>query len=449
MSGLALGTGLSFTTGLYGGNAGLYSGAAGLIAGAGTTHTNVNVNVTGVRALGLEGTVTVSTLTTPVLTWTSDDTALDPTFNMTELTVGDFVRFSVTVDAVTTVYTRADAVSLEEALSGTLTYTGFPTLTVGKTYDVKGAYERNGVWSGWSNTETKTMVAAEFPIDFTTGALPAPVTLTRASSGTYLNISDVLATAAVDAARLNYTAAHASRGILIEAAATNVITYSEQFDNAAWTADGVVVLANQANGPDGNMTADLLTATGTGEHRVYQAKSDSTLGTNSVFAKAGTASFIAVGTGGTSESYAVFDVVNGLVSSSGGSGTGVIEDFGGGWFRCSVKAGGLQTTFCVVNIGTTAAQALPGASSTIVTTMYLWGAQCELGSNIPATSYIVTTSAAANRAADAATFTIPGGITTLTYTFDDNSTQNKTVSAGAYTIPTNLNLPNIKTIAAS
>ena len=79
--------------------------------------------------------------------------------------------------------------------------------------------------------------------------------------------------------------------------------------------------------------------------------------------------------------------------------------------------------------------------------MGVYGAQLETGSNV--TSYIPTTTAAVTRAADSAVLTIPAGIGHLTFTFDDNTTQLVTVSAGSYTVPTNLNRPNIKRIVGS
>jgi propanediol dehydratase large subunit len=80
-------------------------------------------------------------------------------------------------------------------------------------------------------------------------------------------------------------------------------------------------------------------------------------------------------------------------------------------------------------------------------TLQMMFTQFETGAK--ATSYTPTTSATVTRAADNVGFTIPSGITSLLYTFDDNSTQTVSVSAGAYAIPTNLNRPQIKTIVGS
>jgi hypothetical protein len=44
------------------------------------------------------------------------------------------------------------------------------------------------------------------------------------------------------------------------AARYNLLTYTEQFDNAAWTKTNVTVTANSTTAPDGTLTADTLTA---------------------------------------------------------------------------------------------------------------------------------------------------------------------------------------------
>lgn len=62
-------------------------------------------------------------------------------------------------------------------------------------------------------------------------------------------------------------------------------------------------------------------------------------------------------------------------------------------------------------------------------------------------SAIITAGAQVTRNADAVSFVIPANVTRLRYTFDDNSTQDVAVVAGAnYTIPTNLNRRHIKRV---
>lgn len=80
----------------------------------------------------------------------------------------------------------------------------------------------------------------------------------------------------------------------------NLLTYSEQFDNAAWayTSYGTLATAqaNMATAPDGNTTADLITFApdGTGQSRRSQLYVGLTAGTYtaSVYVKKGTLSSI-------------------------------------------------------------------------------------------------------------------------------------------------------------
>jgi hypothetical protein len=53
----------------------------------------------------------------------------------------------------------------------------------------------------------------------------------------------------------------APKGLLVEEQRTNLFTYSEQFDNAAWAKTNVAVTANSAASPSGTTTADTLAAT--------------------------------------------------------------------------------------------------------------------------------------------------------------------------------------------
>jgi hypothetical protein len=75
---------------------------------------------------------------------------------------------------------------------------------------------------------------------------------------------------------------------VIRTAVTNLLTYSEEFDNAAWTLQtGTTVTANQATAPNGTLTADLIE--GNGSNGLFSAAitvSGSSPNTKSVWLKA-------------------------------------------------------------------------------------------------------------------------------------------------------------------
>ena len=166
----------------------------------------------------------------------------------------------------------------------------------------------------------------------------------------------------------------------------NQLTYTEQFDNAAWTKDGATVTANAVTAPDGTLTADTVsTGISTGEHRIYQTAGSSAVHTHTIYAKAGTANFVSLSTGNATY-YAVFNLSTGAVSSSV-SCTSSIVSVGDGWYRLTVTGSvAMPSFFFVVNVGETAASAVPATGSTGTSkTVHLWGAQLELGST--ATAY--------------------------------------------------------------
>ncbi len=85
----------------------------------------------------------------------------------------------------------------------------------------------------------------------------------------------------------------AARGLLVEEQRTNLLTYSEQFDNAAWVKSGTTVTANAAAAPNGTVTADLVTAnTSSSFGFLYSNNIASGVFTTSVYAKQGTQRYI-------------------------------------------------------------------------------------------------------------------------------------------------------------
>jgi hypothetical protein len=179
---------------------------------------------------------------------------------------------------------------------------------------------------------------------------------------------------------------------LIQNAPMNLLTFSEQFDNAAWTKTGTTVTANSAVGPNGTITADKLVATAAaGAHGLSSpmAITQATVYTSSCFAKQGEYRYAALTLSTSGFAIAYFDLQTGVVTSISGSTnpTANIVDVGDGWYRISITApagtAGAGGIFAI------------SAPNTLLFTgdgtsgIFIWGAQLELGST--ATTYNPTT----------------------------------------------------------
>ena len=293
--------------------------------------------------------------------------------------------------------------------------------------------------------------------DFTGGSLPSGTTLTRASTGNYFNSSGVLSSAANDTARFDYNPSTlVLKGVLIEAQTENIVYPS--LLNATWSAGGLTRTANDINGLNGVKEATRYTEnTNTGTHYAQEnanavVVASGTSYTYSIHVKYSNLQWVQLVLPATqfgTTAYANFDIQNGVVGNIGAvvSATSLLS-LGGDWYRISItvpaiQAGNASAYLVYLDSNTTRLPSYTGTSRVA----YAWAAQVEAG--LVATSYVSTTTTTATRMADALSFTIPSGIGHLTYTFDDNSTQVVAVSAGAYTVPTNLNRPWIKTIVGS
>lgn len=233
------------------------------------------------------------------------------------------------------------------------------------------------------------------------------ITFTRASTATRINDKGLIETVASGAPRIDYDPVTlACKGLLIEESRTNLLTYSQDFDNAVWTKSRSSVSANATTAPDGTVTADkLVEDTSTNSHLVEEVTTvtSGVAYTYSAFVKAAERTEVLV------QMYigASFGVVVNLstgafVTNSGSPTSTSIQALPNGWYRVSVTATSLTTGngYCDIypRSGSTAIYTGDGTSG-----LYIWGAQLEAGSF--ATSYIPTTSAQVTRAADAASMT--------------------------------------------
>lgn len=233
--------------------------------------------------------------------------------------------------------------------------------------------------------------------------LDAAVTFARASSATYFDSAGVVQTATSNAPRFDYDPVTLTvRGLLIEESRANLALQSADFATT-WSVSGATVSTNAIASPDGGVNADKLAEDATtGSHTLSQNITYSTgAHTASVFAKKAERDWVRVlFYDGTSTFSAFFDLANGVVGNTTGTGTTAsIQSVGNGWYRCIV------TATATAGAGTFAPRiALANGNSSYAGSagsgIYLWGAQIEAGS-FP-TSYIPTTLASATRAADVA-----------------------------------------------
>jgi hypothetical protein len=230
------------------------------------------------------------------------------------------------------------------------------------------------------------------------------ITYTRASTGTFVGSNGLIQSAAVNQARFDHNPTTGeSLGLLVEEARTNVVTYSEQIDNAAWGKVNLTVTANSITAPDGNTTADTVTANGVNDfHWTYGTGLITGPQTCSIFVKAGTQNFVQILWGGDATPYANFILSTGSVGSVGATTTASIQSFPNGWYRCTASTSSSTATLMHTTFITSGSSGRAEISS-LSTFFYLWGAQVEAGS-FP-TSYIPTVASAVTRAADVASIT--------------------------------------------
>jgi len=252
------------------------------------------------------------------------------------------------------------------------------------------------------------------PIAGTSPALDPRITFTRSTTGTYVNSAGVVASAAINEPRFDYDpVTRALKGLLIEESRTNLLTYSEQFDNAAWSLVRASITSNTIGAPDGTLTADKLVedTTAANTHVTRRGGGISittgTAYTFSCFMKAagrthGALLFDTTNSVFAANSYVIFSLTDGSITLNPNSLPASITSFGNGWYRCSVTATSLATALGVVGIYTALSNTLT-TNGDGTSGIYIWGAQLETGS-FP-TSYIPTTTAAVTRAADLASMT--------------------------------------------
>jgi len=238
------------------------------------------------------------------------------------------------------------------------------------------------------------------------------VTFTRASStppgtgATYVGSDGVIRTATTNEPRFDHNPTTGeSLGLLVEEARTNYLLQSQDFATT-WGGANITIASDSTTAPDGTTTADTLTHVTAASER-SQTSQSFTAGsaiTVSIFAKKNTSDFFRFELGNVVSCW--FNLNTGVTGSNqAGSGNVLfsaksIQPFPNGWYRCVLTC--TTSTITTVSVKLFATNT-DGNSSSINSSVYLWGAQLEAGA-FP-TSYIPTTTATVTRAADVASIT--------------------------------------------
>ena len=244
---------------------------------------------------------------------------------------------------------------------------------------------------------------------------PLPFDFTRASSATRVNKQGLIETVGSGKPRIDFLD-NTSGHLLLEPSRTNLVTDSEDFTQWANTGSETTDTADSAISPDGSLNATKLQEANSnfGYHRLSKTitASSATDYALSIFVKKGTQKYIQLLLLSTSNSFAaskVFDLENGTLGETIINGTATltdakIEDFGNGWYRCTIIA---QLSTAPNTFRVNLANAATGNTKSLGMVqytgdgngnIYIWGAQLEAGSY--ATSYIPTSGSSVTRTED-------------------------------------------------
>lgn len=221
------------------------------------------------------------------------------------------------------------------------------------------------------------------------------LTCVRNSIGTYVDpVSGFIKTAAANEARVG------EDGLMVEEARTNSFEYSEDFSQTThWDPINSILTFHASEvAPDGS-TGVYATQPNASSGYQWLTVENSPVHTNpsciSVFAKANGYNYFFIHM--STDDAAVFNLSTGTVESTLSGNFAWIEDFGNGWYRCSVVH---NTAHSGLNWGIGCRpNANHGAFTSDGSSVFIWGAQWEDNKTFP-TSYIPTSGSTLQRLAD-------------------------------------------------
>jgi len=236
---------------------------------------------------------------------------------------------------------------------------------------------------------------------------PLPFDFDRASTATRVNRDGLIETVGIDEPRIDFL--NNSKGhLLLEPQSTNTATYSNDFtqgdifnQSASPSLSSSVLTQNQEKAPDGTNNGWLLKDNNDGGTSVAglnyfstQVNSDD-FNTISIFAKKALSNdFLILESAGydvsaTGRSY--FNISNGSLGDISTNHTSKIEDYGNGWYRCSITFQTTTDLLGAIYVRLASSNGLVDITKDGTNGVYIFGLQCEVDASRDfATSYIPT-----------------------------------------------------------
>ena len=287
-----------------------------------------------------------------------------------------------------------------------------------------------GSWAKYTYTATPAAGARTIGIQIVTSGDAINIygsQIENRSSATATNITTTsaltnyipqLLTAPINSPRFDFNPTTGeSLGLLIEQSSTNLITYSQLFNNAVWVNFRSSITPSADIAPDGTQTAQLLiedTTTTNSHGCANYGVATVTSGQQYTFSaevKAWTRNYVTL-YGDVSNSRlgngVQFSLIDGTVTRNTSSWVTTSTNLGNGWWRFSFTATAVSSgnAYSALFIGSTVSASADGTdryTGNGYSGIYIWGAQLEALA-FP-TSYIPTTSAQVTRASDNASMT--------------------------------------------
>ena len=170
--------------------------------------------------------------------------------------------------------------------------------------------------------------------------------------------------------------------LLTEPQSTNLIPNSNDFSVSDWQKTNSTISVNSTISPDGLQNADKVVESAALSYTRVRAAFNFTSGddyTFSLFAKADERDFISLEFNTSAfpgSANAWFDLTSKTISEGGGVNSSKIEDYGNGWFRCSITATADATVsaLCTIYISDEVGATYQGDG---VSGLYIYGGQIE------------------------------------------------------------------------